>query len=148
MKRNRWQSLPVLICILAAVSILLPAVASAQNPPRKSTADIPFDFYISGVKLSAGPYTLDLIAPTYVLLRSQDGKTQQDLYFLQSAPPTKNLPWKLLFALRDGKYYFAGVWSVYGKSQLSSFTPQPGDQTKDVPLKPVEKTVVKPSPGL
>lgn len=137
-----------LVGALTAVIFLTCSFASAQNPPRSSTANIPFDFYISGVKMSAGQYTLDLIAPTYVLLRSQDGKTQQDLYFLQSAPPTENLPSKLLFALRDGKYYLAGVWSAYGKSQLSSFTSQPGDQKKDVPLKPVEKTMAKPSPGL
>jgi len=79
-----------------------------------------------------------------VLLRSKDGKTQQDLYFLQTASPGKNPPSKIVFALRDGKYYFAEVWSYLGKAQLTSFPSQPSDQSKDVPLIPVEKTVAKP----
>ena len=118
--------------------------AFAQEPPRTGTADIPFDFYIAGNKLPAGQYTLNIIAPTYVLLRSKDGKTQQDLYFLQTASPGKNPPSKIVFALRDGKYYLAEVWSYLGKAQLTSFTSRPGDQSKDVPLIPVEKTVAKP----
>ena len=119
----------------------------AENP-SSATADIPFDFYISGVKLPAGPYTLSLIAPTYVLLRSKDGKVQQDLYFMQDASPGKNPPSKIVFAVRDGKYYFAEVWGYFGKSQLTSFNPQPGDTSKDVPLKPVEKGVAKSPSGL
>lgn len=142
------RRLPVLICVVAAVFVLTSHPALSQTPPQKAMANIPFDFYISGVKMPAGSYAVELIAPTYALLRSQDGKSEQDLYFLQSAPPSKGLPSKLLFALRDGKYYLAGIWSAYGKSQLSSFSSRPGDQTKDVPLKAVEKTVAKPSPGL
>ncbi len=101
-------------------------------------------FYVAGSKLPAGKYTLNIVAPTYVLLRSQDGKTQQDLYFLQTASPEKDHPSKVIFALRDGKYYFAEVWSYLGKAQLTSFTSRPGDENKDVPLTPIEKTVAKP----
>lgn len=140
MNRHRW---------LACSSVLLFAILTccavfAQDPPRSGTADIPFDFYIAGNKLAAGRYTLNIIAPTYVLLRSKDGKTQQDLYFLQTAVAGKNNPAKIIFALRDGKYYFAEVWSSLGKAQLTSFGSQPGDQHKEVPLTVVEKTVAKP----
>jgi hypothetical protein len=82
------------------------------------------------------------------MLRSKDGKVQQDLYFMQSASPGKNPPSKIVFAVRNGKYYFAEVWSYFGKAQLTSFNPQAGDQTKDVPLHPVEKGVVKAPSGL
>jgi hypothetical protein len=138
--------------LLRCSSVLLVVVVMcgslfAEFPPP-ATADIPFDFYISGVKLPAGQYTLSIIAPTYVLLRSKDGKVEQDLYFMQSASPGKNPPFKIVFAQRDGKYYFSEVWSILGTSQLTSFNPQPGDKTKDVPLKPVEKGVVKSPPGL
>ncbi len=138
MNRIRWLTpLPLLL------AVLLGCAALAQQP-RTATVDIPFDFYIAGNKLPAGQYSLNIIAPTYVLLRSQDGKTQQDLYFLQTASPGKNPPSKVVFALRDGKYYFAEVWSYLGKAQLTSFTSRPGDQIKDVPLVAVEKTVAKP----
>ena len=128
--------------------LLVAGMALAQAKPTQGMIDVPFDFYISGAKLPAGQYLLDRVAPTYVLLRSKDGSTQQDLYLLQTAVPGKNPPLKVVFALRDGKYYFSEIWSWYGKSQLSSFTPQSGDQMKDVPLKPAEKTVAKPSGGL
>jgi len=128
--------------------LLVAGMALAQSKPTQGMIDVPFEFYISGVKLPAGVYLLDRVAPTYVLLRSKNGSTQQDLYLLQTAVPAKNPPLKVVFALRDGKYYFSEIWSWYGKSQLSSFTPQSGDQMKDVPLKPAEKSVAKPSGSL
>ena len=127
----------VIRCLCYAVTLImvLPGLLGAQNQPTRATIDVPFDFYISGEKLPAGQYTLDRIVPTYVMLRSKDGKVQQDLYFIQTAVPLTNPQLKVIFALRDGKYYFAEVWSWYGKSQLSSFTPSASDQAKDVPLK-------------
>ena len=98
--------------------------------------------------MPAGQYTLEIVAPTYVTLRSVDGKSQQQLYFLQTAVPGKNIPSKIIFNLRDGKYYFSEVWSWMGKAQLTSFTPRSTDQMKDVPLKPVEKEVAKPAGSL
>jgi hypothetical protein len=119
--------------------VFVAAIGLAQSRPTQGMFDVPFEFYVSGVKLPAGQYMLDRVAPTYVLLRSKDGALQQDLYLLQTAVPTKNTPLKVVFAQRDGKYYFAEIWSWYGKSQLSSFTPQSGDQMKDVPLKAAQK---------
>lgn len=142
MSQYRWLLRTCIVsCFLIAFGCCL---AQAQRPLRSGTADIPFDFYIAGNKLAAGHYTLELIAPTYVTIRSQDGKVQQDLYFLQSAVATKGMPTQLVFAIRDGKYYFAEIWSSLGKSQLTSFAAKPGDQTKDVPLTITEKTVAKP----
>lgn len=129
----RWLGLAVILVIL------LPGLLAAQAHPRQGIMDVPFDFYIAGNKLPAGQYTLDLVAPTYVLLRATDGKMQQDLYFMQTAVADKNIVAQVVFALRDGKYYFSEVWSWYGKAQLTSFTPRPSDQTKDVPLKAMEK---------
>lgn len=128
--------------------VLFVGLGLAQTRPTQGMIDVPFDFYISGAKFPAGQYLLDRVVPTYVLLRSKDGSAQQDLYLLQTAVPTKNPPLKVVFALRDGKYYLAEIWSWYGKSQLSSFTPQKGDQTKDIPLKAAEKNVAKPAGSL
>ena len=123
------------LCFAVTLIMALPGLLAGQSQPTRGTTDVPFDFYISGEKFPAGEYTLDRIIPTYVMLRSKDGKVQQELYFVQTDVPVKNSPLKVIFALRDGKYYFAEVWSWYGKSRLSSFTPSAGDQTKDVPLK-------------
>jgi hypothetical protein len=126
------------LCFAVTLIMVLPGLLAAQSPPTRATIDVPFDFYISGNKLPAGQYSLDRIIPTYGMLRSKDGKVQQDLYFIQTAVPEKNPPLKVIFELRDGKYYFAEIWSWYGKSQLSSFTPNAKDPTKDVPLKAAE----------
>jgi hypothetical protein len=128
--------------------MLLCCLAFAQDHPRSGTADIPFDFYISGTKMPAGQYTLAIVVPTYATIRSKDGKLQQDLYFFQIAAPGNKPESKVTFSLRDGKYYFSQVSSWLGKSQLTSFTPQSSDQTKDVPLVPVEKDVAKPAGSL
>jgi len=143
MNRNRGMRCLSLAVILA---LILPGLLLAQDhPPTRGVIDVPFDFYISGNKLPAGQYSLDLIAPTYVMLRSKDGKVAQDLYFLQTAVAGKDPTSKVIFALRDGKYYFSQVWSWFGKAQLSSFTPQSGDQTKDVPLAPAPQEKAKPA---
>ncbi len=129
----------VVLCFLA-----VPAFAQDEKASHKGSADIPFDFYISGNMLPAGHYTFDLIAPTYVLLRNEDGKVQQPLYFMQTAVAGKNTPSQVVFAVREGKYYLAEVWGWFGKAQLTSFTSKPGEQTKTVPLHTGEKTVAKP----
>ncbi len=126
------------LCFALILIMILPGLLAAQSKPTRGIIDVPFDFYISGEKLPAGQYTLDRIIPTYGMLRSKDGKVQQELYFIQTAVPVKDSPLKVVFALRDGKYYFAEIWSWYGKSNLSSFTPNASDQTKDVPLKAAE----------
>ena len=125
-------------CLCFAVVLIMPGLLTAQSPPTRGTTDIPFDFYISGEKFPAGQYTLDRIIPTYVLLRSKDGKVQQELFLIETAAPVKDPPLKIIFALHDGKYYFAEVWSWYGKARLTSFTPSASDQAKDVPLKAAE----------
>ncbi len=146
MKRNlrlQWRCV-VSCCVL----ILLCSPAFAQDHPRSGTIAVPFDFYISGNKMPAGQYELDIVVPTYATIRSKDGKLQQDLYFFQIASPGNKPESKVIFNLRDGKYYFSQVWSWLGKSQLTSFTPQSGDQTKDLPLVPVKKDVAKPAGSL
>ena len=123
------------LCFAVTLIMFLPGLLTAQSKPTRATIDVPFDFYISGVKLPAGQYTLDRIASAYGTLRSKDGKVQQDLYFIQTAVPVADPPLKVMFALREGKYYFAGISSWYGTSQLNSFTPSPSDKIKDVPMK-------------
>ncbi len=145
MNSDRWLTRSfVFLCSLTLIACLTAAAQTTQTPARNGRADIPFEFYVGGNKLPAGAYTFDLIAPTYVMMRSQDGKLQQDLYFLQESAATKNMPSKIVFVVRDGKYYFSEVWSLYGKSQLTTFSSKAGDQTKDVALQYVEKNVAKP----
>jgi len=140
-RRSQW-----LYSVGCSAVILLSSLAFAQDHPRSGTITVPFDFYISGNKMPAGQYELNIVVPTYATIRSKDGKLQQDLYFFQIASPGNKPESKVIFNLRDGKYYLSQASTWLGKSQLTSFTPQSSDQTKDVPLVPAEKGVAKP-PG-
>ena len=73
-------------CIAAALCV----VGLAQEQPRKGTVKIPFEFYVGPDKLPAGQYSIELISPTYAMLRSQDGKKQEDLVFHANGEPAKN----------------------------------------------------------
>ena len=107
MNRKRWLSRTLVLNGFLAIADLLCGARTrrllAAGPPI-----FHLSFYIAGNKLPAGHYTLDMIAPTYVTIRSQDGKVQQDLYFLQSSVPAKNMPTQILFVARDNKYYLCG----------------------------------------
>ncbi len=145
MNRNRWSSC---LYFLAGCWILtLCSAGFAQEQARRGAADIPFEFYIAGNKLPAGQYTLDLIAPTYVMLRSHDGKFQQALYFVQTAVADNKPVSQIVFVVREGKHYFSEVWGWFGKAQLTSFTPQVNEETKEVPLKPAEAEKEAARPG-
>ncbi len=146
MKRNRWLSC---LYFLAGCWIILTLCSAgfAQEQARRGAADIPFEFYISGNKLPAGQYTLDLIAPTYAMLRSSDGKFQQALYFVQTAVADNKPVSQIVFVVREGKHYFSEVWGWFGKAQLTSFTPQASDETKGVPLKVAEADKATATPG-
>ena len=61
---NRGQELKWLGLAMVLV-VVVSGLLSAQDQPTRGTMDVPFDFYISGNKLPAGQYSLDLIAPTY-----------------------------------------------------------------------------------
>lgn len=126
------------LCFTGILITVLPELLAAQSLPTRGAINVPFNFYISGQKFPAGQYTLEGIAPAYVMLRSKDGKSQHEMYLIQTAVPVSNPPLKVIFALRDGKYYFAEIWSWYGKSRLNTFTPSASDQTKDIPLKAAE----------
>ncbi len=142
------RRLPWLFALSCCLVILLSSLAFAQDHPRSGTITVPFDFYISGNKMPAGQYTLSIVVPTYATIRSQDGKLQQDLYFFQIASPGKKPESKIIFNLRDGKYYLSQASTWLGKSQLTSFTPKSTDQTKEIPLIPIEKDVAKPAGSL
>lgn len=142
MKPNRWsRSLYLACCWL----MILASFGSAQNSPTRADVNVPFDFYVSGDKLPAGPYTLEIVAPTYVTLRSADGKLQRTLYFVQTGLADKDAQPTMRFAARKGQYYLAEVWSSRGKGQLTSFNPQAGDEIKEVPLNAVSPDRADPS---
>jgi len=126
---------------LRFASIILPLLALccgavAQNPPHSGKISVPFGFNLGGTNFPAGQYTLSVISPSYGQIRSNDGKLQQTMYFMQTGEPDKNP--RALFAARNNKYFFSGVVGWFGKMQYTGFSPHADDQTKEIPITGVE----------
>ncbi len=126
------------LCLTCFIT-LLTLSAVAQDQPHRGTLTIPFDFYVGPTQMPAGSYEIEMISPSYVMLRSKDGKNQQSIYFMQVGQPTKNAKGKLVFATRAGKHYLAEAWGWFGKSQYTGFTPQPADTMVSVSVDTSQK---------
>ena len=127
----------VLVNVCLIVSFC--ALAFAQTQPHKGSADIPFEFYVGSEKLPAGRYSIELVSPSYAMLRSQDGKKELALYFVQVGEPPKEPEMKLVFATRDQKHLLAEAWGWFGKAQYTGFDTKAGDQMQSVLIKPSQK---------
>ena len=126
-----------LFCIaVGCLVVTLCAIGSGQDQPHRGKFSVPFEFDVGGTKLPAGEYVLEAVSSSYGTLRSTDGKTEQTMYFVQTGVPEKNP--RVIFAVRNGKYFFSGVSVWIGKLQYTGFHPHEGDETKDVPITPVE----------
>lgn len=124
------RRLVLLGCLAATLCVL----GIAQEKPRSGTIRIPYEFYVGPDKLPAGQYSIELISPSYAMLRSEDGKKQEDLYFMQIGEPAKNPEAKMVFATRNGKHLLAEVWGWFGGAQYTDFNAQPKDQMQSIPI--------------
>jgi len=125
MRMALWTLLP---CCL----VLLFAPGLAQQPPHRGRINVAFEFQAGETKFPAGEYLLYDITSTRGLLRSADGKLRQTLYFSQSGEPENNP--RVVFAVRNDKYYFSAIVGWFGRMQYTGFSPHAEDGTKEVPI--------------
>jgi len=131
------QKSRALFCIAVGCLVLaLCMIGFGQDQPHRGKFSVPFEFDVGGTKLPAGQYVLEAVSSSYGTLRSTDGKTEQTLYFVQTGQPEKDR--KVVFAVRNGKYFFSEVWVWIGKLKYTGFNAHEGDESKDVPITPVE----------
>jgi hypothetical protein len=126
-----------LFCI--AVSCLMLALSASgfgQKQVHSGKINVPFDFFVGGTKFPAGQYTLEGVLPSHALLRSQDGKKQQALYFNSTPEAVKNF--RAVFAVRYKVHWFVGIFAWYGKMQYTGFNPHAEDEMKDIPITPLD----------
>ena len=126
----RWFRVATGCCLLLALS----AIGFGQSQPHTGKINVAFEFDVGGTKFPAGEYVLELVSPSYGMIRSSDGKTQQTLYFMQTGEPEKNP--KAAFVVRNQKYFFSGVSAWFGKMQYTGFNPRPEDKTREIPITP------------
>ena len=116
----------------------------AQNSPRglttqthpnpttmNATASILFEFWIGPEKMPPGQYELEVIIPSVAILRSDDGKVQQELFTLEVGDPVTQKESRLIFVFRNEKFMLSEIWCVEGKRRLTLQTaPSSGDRVQ------------------
>ena len=115
-----------------------PTAQEHLNPkPMIATASIPFEFWIGPERMPSGHYVLEIIVPSVAILRTEDGKAQQELFTQDTGGPVVQKESRLIFVLRNEKPMLSEIWCVEGKRRLTSETaPSSGDhvQTRVVSL--------------
>lgn len=103
---NHWA-----VARLACVLVLVSSVSLAQRV-MTATANIPFDFWAEGQKFAAGEYTFDTGFPGSTSVHSKRTKTTIAVPVIIYGDPVSKEDAKIVFVLRDGKYYLAEFWCV------------------------------------
>jgi len=100
-------------------------------------ASIPFEFWIGPEKMPAGLYTLQVIVPSVAIIRSTDGKLEQELFTVDVGAPVAANESKLIFVTHHGNNMLSELWCIEGKRKLTAQSaegPQAGDLTRVVDL--------------
>jgi hypothetical protein len=96
---------------LACFLFLVPSVSLSQRVVT-ATANIPFDFWAEGQKFAAGEYTFDTGFPGSTSVHRKETKTTIATPVIISGDPVRKEDAKIVFVLRDGKFYLAEFWCV------------------------------------
>ena len=100
-------------------------------------ATIPFAFDVRGEAFAAGDYVVNSSAPSFIFIRSKDGRHFKDVPTINYGDPVEKRDARLVFVKRNGKYVLHAVYSVLGKRIV---TPELAEQsssdkdTNEVPL--------------
>lgn len=96
---------------LAYVLFLVSTISLAQRLVT-ATANIPFDFWAEGQKFAAGEYTFDTGFPGSTSVHRKGTKTTIAVPVIIYGDPVRKEDAKIVFVLRDGKYYLAEFWCM------------------------------------
>ncbi len=125
-----------LLLVLALLSITLERAFSQRYVV--AYANIPFTFQAGTETFAAGNYTIDSSVPSFIFIRSKDGKHYAEVPTVLYGQPVEKSEAKLIFVKRDGSYVLDMVWGVLGKRRITSelaSTSDGAEETREVPLK-------------
>jgi len=104
--------------LLVTAIITAGASAQAQTLQYKLSADIPFDFSVSGQKLPAGKYVLgrahESIGDTVVQIQRADGHTVANRFSVPIVTFKTKKQGMLVFHRYDDQYFLSEVWPAGG----------------------------------
>jgi len=110
-RRRRTSTNRRAVAKLACVLFLVSSVSLAQRVVT-ATANIPFDFWAEGQKFAAGEYAFDTGFPGSTSVHRKGTKPTIAVPVIIYGEPGRKEDAKIVFVLRDGKYYLAELWCV------------------------------------
>ena len=110
-RRRRRSTNHSVLAKLACVVFLISSITLAQRVVT-ATASIPFDFWAEGQKFAAGEYTFDTGFPGSTSVHRKGTKTTIAVPVIIYGDPVRKEDAKIVFVLRDGKYYLAEFWCM------------------------------------
>jgi hypothetical protein len=128
---NLWAAVK-----LACVLFLVSSVSLAQRVVT-ATANIPFDFWAEGQKFAAGEYILDSGFPGSTSVHRKGTKLTVAVPIIPYGDPVRKEDARVVFVLRDGKYYLAEFWGILDRRVVTAEFEHRGQTTagqRDVQL--------------
>jgi hypothetical protein len=125
---------------LVSVVLLLSDLGLAQKVVT-ARATIPFDFWAEGRQFQAGDYIFDNEVPGLAAIHREGANSGIGVSIILYAVPQEKETPRVIFALRDGKYFLFELWSVQGRYVPTAEFEHRGEATKEqrqVPLMIVE----------
>jgi hypothetical protein len=121
---------------LASVVLLLSGLGLAQQVVT-ARATIPFNFWAQGHEFKAGDYVFDNEVPGSAAIHREGTNSAIGVSIILYAVPQEKETPRVIFVLRDGKYFLFELWSVQGKYVVTADFEHHGEvseQQRQVPL--------------
>ena len=125
---------------LVSVVLLLSGPALAQQVVT-ARATIPFEFWAEGDQFQAGDYVVDNEVPSVAAIHRKGTNSGIGVSVVLYAVPQEKENPRVIFVLRDGKYFLFELWSVQGRYVVTAEFEHRGEvseQQRQVPLTIVE----------
>jgi hypothetical protein len=98
---------------LVSVVLLLSGLGLAQVVTARAT--IPFNFWAQGHEFQAGDYVFDNEVPGSAAIHREGTNSGIGVSIILYAVPQEKETPRVIFVLRDGKYFLFELWSVQGQ---------------------------------
>jgi hypothetical protein len=121
---------------LASVVLLLSGLGLAQQVVT-ARATIPFNFWAQDHEFQAGDYVFDNEVPGSAAIHREGANSDLGVSIILYAVPQEKETPRVIFVLRDGKYFLFELWSVQGRYVVTAEFEHRGEaseQQRQVPL--------------
>jgi hypothetical protein len=125
---------------LLSMVLFLSGLGLAQNVAT-ARATIPFEFWAEGHQFQAADYVFDNEFPGSATIRREGTRSSIGVSIILYAVPEEKEAPRVIFVLRDGKYFLFELWGVQGRYVATAEFEHRGEvseQQRQVPLTIVE----------